>query len=69
MQQNSTLEKQNNLTDPWESWKAKGHNRFYILRELFQQGSGLYLTKSAELGRKRSKMITNWPGILISVLS
>lgn len=69
MQQNSTLEKQNNLTDPRESWKAKGRNRFYILRELFQQGSGLYLTKSAELGRKRSKMITNWPGILISVLS
>ena len=47
MQQNSTLEKQNNLTDPQESWKAKGYNRFYILRELFQQGSGLHLTKSS----------------------
>ena len=47
MQQNSTLEKQNNLTDPQESWKAKGCNRFYILRELFQQGSGLHLTKSS----------------------
>lgn len=55
MQQNSTWEKQNNLTDPQESWKAKGCNRFYILRELFQQGSGLHLTKSSWVGQKEKQ--------------
>lgn len=49
--QNSTLEKQSNLTDPWESWKAKDMLRFYILRELFQQV--LCCTSPSQLAGKK----------------
>lgn len=55
MQQNSTLEKQNHLTDSRESWKAKGCNRFYILRELFQQGSVCTSPSQLSWGEREAK--------------